>query len=197
MSGYSDYDLARYMLLRPRMFFDEVQTLRDVLALIHGVAVGRYPPHGSGFLPGFCEFVRIRFKSPFNHYKTLLKQFGDLPWVEGSQAVLALLEEWQCSDCDHAFRQEHLTADEIARDEAIRRKVQAEFPPAPSVNVPGRLSQILKDAIRTSGKSINQIAQEAGVSETVVSRFLAGDRGIHMATADKLAEALGLKIASA
>ena len=42
-----------------------------------------------------------------------------------------------------------------------------------------------------------QIAQDAGVSQIVLSRFLSGERDIRMATADKLAEALGLKLASA
>jgi transcriptional regulator with XRE-family HTH domain len=42
-----------------------------------------------------------------------------------------------------------------------------------------------------------QIAQNAGVAQIVVSRFLSGKRDIRMATADKLAEALGLTLAKA
>jgi len=41
-----------------------------------------------------------------------------------------------------------------------------------------------------------QIAQDAGVSQIVVSRFLSGERDIRLATADKLAEALGLKLST-
>jgi transcriptional regulator with XRE-family HTH domain len=71
-----------------------------------------------------------------------------------------------------------------------------EFPPARSAcaSVPGSLSETLKKAIRNSGKSEEQIANEAGVAPIVVSQFLAGDRDIRMATADKLAEVLGLKL---
>jgi ribosome-binding protein aMBF1 (putative translation factor) len=99
---------------------------------------------------------------------------------------------------DRVFRQRRLSADEVARDEEIRRKVRAEFPPAtPSGSASGPLSQALKDALRTSDKSMHQIAQQSGVSETVVLRFLSGERDIRMATADKLAAALGLKLASA
>jgi hypothetical protein len=35
------------------------------------------------------------------------------------------------------------------------------------------------------------------VAQIVVARFLSGERDIRMATADKLAETLGLKLASA
>jgi ribosome-binding protein aMBF1 (putative translation factor) len=96
---------------------------------------------------------------------------------------------------ERVFRERRLSPEEIARDEEVRRKVRVEFPPAaPSGNASGRLSQALRDALRTSGKSMYQIAQDAGVSQIVVSRFLAGERDIRMATADKLAEALGLKL---
>lgn len=56
---------------------------------------------------------------------------------------------------------------------------------------PHRLSQALKTTIRRSGKSIDQLADEAGVSPLVISRFLSGERDIRLATADKLAEAAG------
>ena len=99
---------------------------------------------------------------------------------------------------ERVFRESRLSAEEIARDEEVRRKVQAEFPPAPpSGSVSGRLSQALRDALRASDKSMYQIAQDAGVSQIVVSRFLSGERDIRMATADKLAEALGLRLAKA
>jgi hypothetical protein len=95
------------------------------------------------------------------------------------------------------FRDRRLTAEDIASDQDVRRKVQSEFPPATSSgSAAGRLSQALKDALQASNKSIYQIAQEAGVAQIVVSRFLSGERDIRMATADKLANALGLKVES-
>ena len=39
-----------------------------------------------------------------------------------------------------------------------------------------------------------EIAKRAGVSQIVISRFLSGERDIRVATADKLAEVLGLKL---
>jgi DNA-binding phage protein len=98
---------------------------------------------------------------------------------------------------ERVFRKSPLSAEEIARDQEIRRKVQAEFPPAAARDhASGRLSHALKDAIRASDKSVYQIAHDAGVSQIVLSRFLSGERDIRMATADKLADALGLTLTS-
>lgn len=96
---------------------------------------------------------------------------------------------------ERIFRTRRLSTEEITSDEEVRRKVQAEFPPAaPSHSASGRLSQALRDALRASDKSMYQIAQDAGVAQIVVSRFVSGERDIRMATADKLAEALGLTL---
>jgi len=97
---------------------------------------------------------------------------------------------------ERVFRTGPLTPDEVTRDEEVRRKVQDEFPPArsaPTAGV-GSLSEVLKEAIRSSNKSVYQLAQEAGLSQIVVSGFVSGERDIRMATADKLAEVLGLKL---
>jgi hypothetical protein len=96
MTLESDYDLAVCVLSRPQTIFGAAQTLRDVLALIHGVALGRFPPHGYGFLPGFPAFVERRFNGPSrNHNEILLEQFGHMPGLEGCEPVLSLLREWK------------------------------------------------------------------------------------------------------
>lgn len=94
------------------------------------------------------------------------------------------------------FRNSRLTPEEVARDEEARRKVHEEFPPVQSVvqRSPDSLSEALKQAVRESDKSEYQIAHEAGVSQIVISRFLSGERDIRMATADKLAGILRLKL---
>jgi plasmid maintenance system antidote protein VapI len=74
--------------------------------------------------------------------------------------------------------------------------VQEEFPPVRFTDSasPSSLSEALKRAIRESDKTEYQIAKDAGVSQIIVSRFLAGERDIRMATADKLDRVLGLKL---
>jgi DNA-binding phage protein len=99
---------------------------------------------------------------------------------------------------ERVFRDRPLTPEEFARDEEIRRKVREEFPPACSEAAfrPDSLSAALREAIRGSDKSVYQIAREADVSQIVISRFLSGERDIRMGTADKLAGALGLRLAT-
>lgn len=94
------------------------------------------------------------------------------------------------------FNRRKLTPNEINHDEQVRRKVREEFPAArpDESKTPHALSDALKQAIRDNEKSEYQIAQQAGVSQIVISRFLSGERDIRMATADKLAGALGLKL---
>ncbi len=98
MLAVSDWELATHILKRPGMCCGWEPTFREVLALLRGVALGRYPWHGSGFLAGFDDFVRARFDGPMcgTEYH-LLKAFGDLPCREACDAVLALLHEWKVS----------------------------------------------------------------------------------------------------
>jgi len=96
------------------------------------------------------------------------------------------------------YRNRRLTPKQVARDREIRRQVRAEFPPArTSAAAPDMLSEALRQALRTSDKSVYQIAKDAGVSETLLSRFLSGERDIRLATADKLAGVLSLKLVCA
>ena len=89
-----------------------------------------------------------------------------------------------------------VTPAEFARDEQLRRQIKSEFPPAePAPLEAGALSEILKNAIHSSSKTVYQICKEAEVSQIVVSRFLSGERDIRLATADRLAKALGLTVA--
>jgi hypothetical protein len=89
-----------------------------------------------------------------------------------------------------------VTPEEFARDEQLRRQIKAEFPPAEPVPLEsGAWSEILKNAIQSSSKTVYQICKEAEVSPIVVSRFLSGQRDIRLATADRLAKALGLTVA--
>ena len=87
-----------------------------------------------------------------------------------------------------------LTNDEAARDEALRRKVQLEFPPLETKSASFALSDPLKEAIANCEKTVPQLAKAANVSEVVLKQFLAGERDLRLATAEKLAHALGLKL---
>ena len=95
---------------------------------------------------------------------------------------------------ERVIRSGRLTAQEIARDRELRGKVMAEFPPMPRRATSDALTEALRRAIRSSKITVYEIAKRAGVSQIVISRFLSGERDIRMATADKLAEVLGLEL---
>jgi len=88
-----------------------------------------------------------------------------------------------------------LSPAEAARDRDLRQKIMQEFPPAPPTKPEsGAISDALRAAVKSSSKSVYQICKESGISQIVVSRFLSGERDIRLATADRLAQALGLGV---
>jgi transcriptional regulator with XRE-family HTH domain len=97
---------------------------------------------------------------------------------------------------ERVIRTRRLSREEVAKDVEIRRRVEEEFPPAPTSSRAGTgtLSKALREAICNSDKSVYQIAKAANVSQILVSRFLSGERDIRMETADRLADTLGLKL---
>ena len=97
---------------------------------------------------------------------------------------------------ERVFRNRPLTAEEAARDNEVRRAVQTEFPPAPHEARSYSLGEALRKAIRDSTQPADEIAEKAHLSPLALSKFVAGERDIHLETADRLAEVLGIKLAS-
>ena len=60
---------------------------------------------------------------------------------------------------------------------------------------PTSLSQQLRTLIAAAGPSVYELARDAGVDRSVLSRFLAGKRTITLETADRLARVLKLRLA--
>ena len=56
------------------------------------------------------------------------------------------------------------------------------------------ISDVLRDAIKRSEMTVYRLAQESGVSQPVISRFVSGERDLRLETADRLALALGLRL---
>jgi len=87
-----------------------------------------------------------------------------------------------------------LSAEEAARDREIRRQVQEEFPPLEGEPVAAILSDPLREAIKRSRKSVRRLATDARVSEVVLQQFMDGERDLRLATAERLAQILKLKL---
>jgi transcriptional regulator with XRE-family HTH domain len=60
--------------------------------------------------------------------------------------------------------------------------------------VAGGLIAKLQQAMRNSGKSLNQLSREAGVSVPQLSRFVLGERTLTLPAAEKLCAALHLDL---
>ena len=56
------------------------------------------------------------------------------------------------------------------------------------------LSETLRDAIRTSGQTYDEIASAIGISNGIISRFMRAERSMNLATAEKLAEYFSLEL---
>jgi DNA-binding phage protein len=58
------------------------------------------------------------------------------------------------------------------------------------------LSEQLREAIRASGQSLNQIGKASGVGSDQLSRFMRAERDLTLTTAGRLFETLGLRLVS-
>ena len=56
------------------------------------------------------------------------------------------------------------------------------------------MTEVLKTAIEQSGVSRYRIAQDTGILETSLSRFMRGETSLRLDKADVLADYLGLKL---
>jgi transcriptional regulator with XRE-family HTH domain len=52
----------------------------------------------------------------------------------------------------------------------------------------------LRAMIRASGQSLNQLSKSCGVGRDRLSRFVRGERGISLEAADRVCQALGLRL---
>jgi plasmid maintenance system antidote protein VapI len=55
------------------------------------------------------------------------------------------------------------------------------------------VSDQLKSAIRAYG-TVYRLAQDSGIAQPVINRFVNGERDLKLATVDKLAQHLGLEL---
>lgn len=56
------------------------------------------------------------------------------------------------------------------------------------------LTTTLRAAIERDGRSVYRLCKDAGIDQASLSRFISGERGLTLESADKLAAALRLKL---
>jgi transcriptional regulator with XRE-family HTH domain len=59
---------------------------------------------------------------------------------------------------------------------------------------PPTMTETIREMIRARGLTTYRVGKSAGMTPTVVARFLSGERDLKGATLDKLAAALGLAL---
>jgi len=64
---------------------------------------------------------------------------------------------------------------------------------APQPEGPGVVEQ-LQEAIRSSGRTQNQLSEECGIHRSALSRFMRGKQDLGIVTVEKLCRALGLEL---
>ncbi|MEX2216176.1 MAG: helix-turn-helix transcriptional regulator [Phycisphaeraceae bacterium] len=57
-----------------------------------------------------------------------------------------------------------------------------------------QLLDAIRDSIKASGKSLNRIAIESGITAGQLSRMMRGERGLTIDVAEQLADFLGLEV---
>jgi hypothetical protein len=91
------------------------------------------------------------------------------------------------------IRSTPLTPQEAARDEALRERIREEFPPAAS-SQPATLTTALRAALQGCSRPLDEVAAEAHISPRLVQEFADGRRDLHLALAERLANAIGLQV---
>ena len=56
------------------------------------------------------------------------------------------------------------------------------------------LSSVIERTIRADGRSLYRIAKDADVAVAVLQRFMSGERGITLRTADRICPVIGLEL---
>ena len=59
------------------------------------------------------------------------------------------------------------------------------------------MADIIRDAIQRDQRTRYRIAMDSGVNQAVLGRFVHGERGLNLDTADRLCRALGLELHAA
>ncbi|OWY71577.1 hypothetical protein B7486_07770 [cyanobacterium TDX16] len=54
----------------------------------------------------------------------------------------------------------------------------------------------IRDAVRADGRSLYRLALDCGVDVAVIQRFMSGERGITLATAEKICRAVRITLRS-
>ena len=61
-------------------------------------------------------------------------------------------------------------------------------------NMAKSMADRIRAAIERDGRTVYRLSQDSGVAQAVIGRFVHGERDLNLRTADRLCEALGLRL---
>ena len=57
-----------------------------------------------------------------------------------------------------------------------------------------KMADVIRREIARDGRTIYRLAKDSGVNAAVIQRFVSGERGLNLDTADRVCRVLGLKL---
>jgi hypothetical protein len=91
------FELIEHVCKRPRAYYADANSFRELLAFINGISCGMHPPHGCFGI--VADYVWERFQSPTNVPWTtvVLDEFGDLPYRDAREALAKLFRDYRAT----------------------------------------------------------------------------------------------------
>jgi hypothetical protein len=92
----SHSELVSNILARPRMY-SSAESIRELLVFISGVCTGIRPPHGSGVLGTFPEFIVSHFGASreSDWCAVLESELANVPYLEACSTIRTLFDKWR------------------------------------------------------------------------------------------------------
>ena len=57
-----------------------------------------------------------------------------------------------------------------------------------------KFAGLIRRSIRADGRSLYRLAKDTGIAVSVLQRFMSGERGLNLATAEKICRVVGLDL---
>jgi hypothetical protein len=97
ISDEETFELINNVCRRPRMYYYNAESLRDVVAFISGISCGLNPPHGG--LAGVAEFIYQTFpaRRDIPWTAVILNEFAHLPFYDACESLGKLFRDFRAS----------------------------------------------------------------------------------------------------
>jgi hypothetical protein len=98
-SAHDPLERLELLFWRPRMWCEDVESLRDVLCIARGFSLAQAGGHAFEGEDELTKYIHQRFpqSAPAPWTAVLLKEFSDRPYLEACQEIAQILHDWRAS----------------------------------------------------------------------------------------------------